>query len=278
MILIADSGSTKTDWRLVKGEEVISFSTIGFNPYFVTKEDVLRELKQSELKRIAQDVRQVYFYGAGCASSEKREFIKEVFLQFFSKATIAVEHDLLGAARATCKDKPGMAAILGTGSNTCIYNGEKVIENIPALGYILGDEGSGAHLGKSFIKAYLGKELSEKTAKKFYDQYQLELIDILNAVYKESFPNRFLASFSPFIYKNINDIEVLTLVKSCFNAFFDKHICRYDNYKKNQLHLVGSVAYYYQDIISEIASEKGLTIGIIIKQPIEELVTYHKLI
>ena len=160
MILIADSGSTKTDWRLVvEGGEINSFETIGFNPYFITSESILTELIKSDLNEIKESVTEVYFYAAGCSSQKNRTVIQEPLNTFFCNSKVEVQHDMLAAARATCGKEKGIVGILGTGSNSCLYDGEKITENIRALGFILGDYGSGADIGKNFIKAFLANEV-----------------------------------------------------------------------------------------------------------------------
>jgi N-acetylglucosamine kinase-like BadF-type ATPase len=275
MILIADSGSTKTDWRLVTDTEVLPFSTIGFNPYHVSDAQVLTELNASTLKDKTSLITQVYFYGAGCSSAEKSNLIKEALLQFFKNAKVEVHHDLLAAARATCGKNAGMTAILGTGSNSCLFEGENIIENIPALGYILGDEGSGVDMGKMLIKKYLNKELSSNLSEKLAEEYSLNLNTILNAVYKESLPNRYLAQFTLFIKKYEEESEMDELVKNCFQHFFDLTICKYKNYEQYPLNVVGSIANVFSKQLKEVALNNKVEIGKIVKSPIDELVLFH---
>ncbi|MCB9364827.1 MAG: hypothetical protein H6587_09680 [Flavobacteriales bacterium] len=275
MILIADSGSTKTDWRLVAGTEILPFKTIGFNPYHVSVAQVLNELNASALKEKSSLITQVYFYGAGCSSTEKSDFIKSALLQFFKNARVEVNHDLLAAARATCGKNAGMSAILGTGSNSCLFDGENIISNIPALGYILGDEGSGVDMGKTLIKKYLNKELSSNLSEELEKEYSLSLHTILNAVYKEALPNRYLAQFTLFIKKHEDESEMDELVKICFQHFFDLTICKYKNYKKYPLNLVGSIANVFSKQLKEVALHNEVEIGKIVKSPIDELVHFH---
>jgi N-acetylglucosamine kinase-like BadF-type ATPase len=275
MILIADSGSTKTDWRLVTDTEVLPYSTIGFNPYHVSVSQVLNELNVSALKDKASLITQVYFYGAGCSSAEKSDLIKEALLQFFKNAQVEVNHDLLAAARATCGKNAGMSAILGTGSNFCLFDGENIIENIPALGYILGDEGSGVDMGKTLIKKYLNKELSSSLSEKLAEEYSLNLNSILNAVYKEPLPNRYLAQFTVFIKKHEDESEMDELVKNCFQHFFDLTICKYKNYKQYQLNVVGSIANVFSKQLKQVALHNEVEIGKTVKSPIDELVLFH---
>lgn len=182
---------------------------------------------------------------------------------------------MLAAARATCGSSKGMIGILGTGSNSCLYNGQSIIENVAALGYILGDNGSGADIGKTFIKAYLANELPSDIRDDFNSQYNLSLTDILDAVYKQPLPNRFLAGFSLFVGRYLNDPYVKSMIKARFKLFFEKNICRYTNYKDYQLYLVGSVASNYESLIKEVAREFDVEVGKIIRKPIEHLVDFH---
>jgi len=276
MILIADSGSTKTDWRLVKQDGTTSsFQTIGFNPYFITSASVLNELTSSKLVDIKKDVKQVFFYGAGCSNEANCKVIFKPFSTFFSNARVEVEHDMLAAARATCGRDKGMVGILGTGSNSCLYNGIDIVENVAALGYLLGDNGSGADIGKTFIKSFLGKDLPADVEEDFNRKYKLKTTDILDAVYKQPLPNRFLAGFSLFVFQHLNNPFISKLVESRFELFFEKNICKYSDYQNNTLHLVGSIASVYQDVFKKTAEKYNVEVGKVIKQPIEELVKYH---
>ncbi|MBL4669644.1 MAG: hypothetical protein JKY30_10330 [Flavobacteriales bacterium] len=276
MILVADSGSTKTDWRLIdeKGK-VRQFSTIGFNPYFINSTDILSELTTSTISAIKGNVSKVYFYAAGCSTQENKDVVREPLTTFFSNAKIEVEHDMLAAARATCSKKRGMVAILGTGANSCLYNGIEIVENVRALGFILGDSGSGADIGKTFIKAFLGGELSLEIEEKFKKEYNLNADSILDAVYKKALPNRFLAGFSHFIFNHIDNPDIQKMVEHRFELFFEKNICKYSDYENNTLHLVGSIAFVYQEVLKKVALKYNVKIGKVIKQPIEELVNYH---
>ncbi len=276
MLLIADSGSTKTDWRLVKnGGEKVSYETIGFNPYMIDSASVLNELASSELIEVKEKVTHVYFYGAGCSSEDKNKIIFNPLNTFFSNARVEVEHDMLAAARAACGNEKGMVAILGTGSNSCLYNGDVIVENVAALGYILGDNGSGADIGKTFIRTYLGNELPSAVAEDFKKQYRLTLTDVLDAVYKQPLPNRFLAGFSLFVHKHLSNPEISNMVEERFDLFFEKNICKYSDYETYQLHLIGSIAANYQRLIEKVAKKHQVTLGKVIRKPIEELVNYH---
>jgi N-acetylglucosamine kinase-like BadF-type ATPase len=282
MILIADSGSTKTDWRLIdKGNNTYRFHTIGFNPFFQDSTSIGNELNINlkpsidALQLDAKDALNIYFYGAGCSSAEKCNIVKTAIGNVFPKADIYVEHDLLAAARALCGNKPGIAAIMGTGSNSCYYDGTKIKANVSSLGYILGDEGSGAYIGKHFIQDYLNKDLPSHIAEHFDSTYNLSQEKILNAVYKEAMPSRFLASFSKFINQHKEEEYFKDLVKFNFTQFFTKHICKYDNHKDVHLSCVGSVAFHYKDTLQEVASSKGVTLNKVIESPIADLTDFH---
>jgi N-acetylglucosamine kinase-like BadF-type ATPase len=275
MLLVADSGSTKTDWRLINTEGIIPVSTIGLNPYHISSAQILTELNSSLLVQYSSEVSQVYFYGAGCSSEEKKEIIKSALSQFFKNGKIEVNHDLLAAARATCGKKEGMAGILGTGSNSCLFDGENIIANIPALGYILGDEGSGVDMGKALLKKYLNKELTSSLSEKLEKEYSLDLNSILNSVYKEPLPNRYLAQFTKFIKKYENEIEMDNIVKECFQHFFDLTICKYQNYKHYKLNAVGSIANVFNNQLKEVALFNDVELGRVIQSPIDELVLFH---
>lgn len=274
MKLIADSGSTKTDWRLIKGDELISpFETIGFNPYIISSEAVLKELNQSELKAICSEVKEVYLYAAGCSAKANQEILKKPLCNFFVNAKVNVSHDLLAAARATCRKEKGMVAILGTGSNSCLYDGKEIVENVRALGYVLGDYGSGADIGKAFVQKVFAKEFNDELQHKF--DAILQVNEVLDAVYKKPLPNRYLASFNKLVAENIKEKEVGDMVKYRLRLFFENNICKYTNYKNYPLHIVGSIGLVYKGIIQQVAKEFGIEIGEVIQKPIDNLVSYY---
>ncbi len=277
MILIADSGSTKTAWRIIdQFNHIHQAGTQGFNPYFQDTSTISDNLKKELIPFLPDEqVDKIYFYGAGCSNIEKIKVIEKALLNVFPIAQVEVEHDLLAAARALCGSKPGIAAILGTGSNSCLYDGKNIVENVASLGYILGDEGSGAHLGKTFIQAYLNKELPAKLSENFYNRYKLTKDEVLEAIYKQPLPNRFLASFAKFIYQNINEPAINEMLIQCFEEFFDKHICKYKNDDSLKLSIVGSVGFYFSNIIRRVAQDKGIEIETILESPIAGLTLYH---
>ena len=280
MILIADSGSTKTDWRLIDAnKKILQFATQGINPYFNTTEQILSVLKSELIPELNFELSNVelstFFYGAGCRVEDKKKTVELALSEIFPKSKIEIHTDMLGAAHSLCGKNSGIAAILGTGANTCNYDGKNIIENRTSGGYILGDEGSGAHIGKTFIQAFLNDELPKKLSDRFFERFKLSKDDIIDAVYRQPMPNRFLASFSKFIYQNLKEQYIVDLVANCFNQFFDKHICKYEKHKELKLSCTGSVAFYYSNILRAVALEKGVSIDTITETPIAGLTLYH---
>lgn len=278
MILIADSGSTKTDWTAVEhGEVVCRTQTKGMNPFFQTEEEMTQELQQVLQPQLPKGtVENVYFYGAGC-TPEKCPIVAETLRKALNVTGNAeVYSDMLGAARGLCGHEYGIVCIMGTGSNSCLYNGEKFIANVSPLGFILGDEGSGAVLGKLLVGDLLKNQLGEELKEKFLKKFELTPADIIDRVYRKPFPNRFLASLSPFIAENIQNPGIRSLVKGSFLAFLRRNVMQYENYQMQKVNFIGSIAYYYKDILTEAVQECGLHMGKIMKAPMEGLIEYHK--
>ncbi len=275
MILIADSGSTKTDWCVVEnGESILRFKTRGMNPFFQTEEEIGKEIEAGLLPSLKDfEPSAIYFYGAGCAFPEKNNMIRRAVNRYLS-VPVEVGSDLLAAARALCGDQPGIACIMGTGSNSCYYDGREIVKNVSPLGFILGDEGSGAVLGKLLIGDVLKDQLSPALKDQFLTQYELTPALIMDKVSRQSFPNRSLAGFSPFIREHLDEPAIWELVTRSFLAFFTRNVKQYD-YFELPVHLVGSVAWYYQDILKEIAFDLGIRLGTIARSPMEGLIAYH---
>jgi glucosamine kinase len=279
MILIADSGSSKTGWRLVDGEKVYPFHTEGLNPYYKTIEQIKTVLQKDLIPYLPckpEEIQSIFFYGAGCSVPVKCEEVKKALSDCFPSALIEVDHDILGAARSCCGHDKGIVCILGTGSNSCYYDGNDTIEIIGGLGFILGDEGSGGHIGKSIVAAYLNREMPEDLRTDFYNTYQMDRAAIDKKVYLEPNFNKFLGTFSMFAAKHINHPFIQHLLKDCLGLFIDKHVCRYADYTRTTVHFVGSVAYYYKDILTEVCHNRGIKTGKFILEPVEELVGFHK--
>lgn len=277
-ILIADSGSTKTDWVLLNNANIIfQFQTIGFNPYFQSSEDIYQELNSKlipVLKDELKNISNIHYYGAGCSTPEKNQVIKQGLYLTFGNITSEVNHDLLASARALCGKEKGIACILGTGSNSCLFDGNEVIENVPSVGYLFGDHGSGAHIGKTFIQNYFDKKLPIHLEKAFENAgYHREII--LENVYKKPMPSRYLASITKFLADFNNDSFVRNIIKQCFLDFFDAQVSKYTNAKSLPVNSVGSIGYYYKDLLEEAAKENGFSVGNIIKSPIDGLIKYH---
>lgn len=278
MILIADCGSTKIDWCVVNdGKVVEQIFTSGINALLMTEEQI-RETLAAELAEKVKGyaIESVYYYGAGCLFDDICANVRRAIAHNVPTAkTIEVHSDLLAAARALCGQNEGIACILGTGSNSCYYNGKEIVDNVSPLGYILGDEGSGAVLGKLLVGDALKNQLPKELCEKFLAEYDLDRQKIIEGVYKKPAANRFLASLSPFLIKNIEEPAIHRLVLNAFKSFFVRNIENYSNYKSMPVSFVGSVAFYYKDVLAEAAKALDITIGTIIKSPMEGLVKYH---
>ena len=276
MILLADGGSTKVDWRLVEGtKEIKQISTKGANPFFRSREDISEEIKKVINPVLnGHTIDSVHFFGAGCASPEKNKIVRDAIADNIKTSHIEVNSDLVAAAKGLCGTKKGIACILGTGSNSCFYDGEEIVENVSPLGYVLGDEGSGAVLGRLFLGACLKNQLTKGLKEKFLKEFDLTSAAILDMVYRQPLANRFLASLSPFLVENIHDKTVYDLVYNAFKDFFVKNVMQYD-YKNNDVHFTGSVAYYYKDLVRKVGADLNIKVGIISQSPMEGLIKYY---
>ncbi len=277
-VLIADSGSTKTDWILLKGSKIIKeVKTIGFNPYFQTKDqislEVLNHLKP-HIHDYLHDVSELHYYGTGCSTLENCKLIEECLMLTLDIPKVNVSHDLLAAARALCKREWGIASILGTGSNSCLYDGKDILENVPSAGYLWSDYGGGSQIGKLFIRDYFEETLPADLSEAFEKAgYNREVI--LNNVYKKSVPGKYLASVSHFVSQHLGHPFVNKILVECFDSFFMQQISKYTDSKKYKVHTVGSIGYYYRDLIAKVAHKHGYEIGNVIKSPVEGLIEYH---
>lgn len=278
MIIIADGGSTKTNWCLVTEEgKKVYFNTEGYNPYFSGTAYIVQSLMENlptDLQK--NDITEVNYYGAGCSTDDMRNIVAEAMKAVFTKAKVYVGHDLLAAARALLGTSEGFAAILGTGTNTCIYNGKEVVHNIDSGAYILGDEGSGCYIGKKLLVDYLRGYMPEAVRKLFWDTYQLTPDDVNEQVYTQPRANRFCASFSKFVYDNPVNIEYSrNLVRTSFEDFFKNLVTHYPDYQKYTFNCIGSVGYNFRNVLEEVVAENGMVVGNIIRSPIDNLVKYH---
>ena len=284
MKLIADSGSTKTDWCLtVEGREVARYSTQGINPFQQDEKTIAGILTHELFPQMGTDynVSEVFFYGAGCRDEVRPTMIKILKGALGDDCAIDVNGDLLAAARALCGREGGVACILGTGANSCVYDGKRILSNVPPLGYILGDEGSGAVLGRNFINALYKGRLPIEAQRLFEKEMSLDMADIIRRVYREPLANRFLASFSLFVGRHKDDFDELkNLVIDNFRAFFCNNINRYVsefNVDKNVLtvNAIGSMAYYFREEFSAAAAIEGFRLGRVEQSPMRGLMEYH---
>ena len=277
MILIADGGSTKSNWCLVNYPKApVFFNTEGYNPYFVDSPTIVASLNTQlpdNLDKAA--VQEVYYYGAGCSVQEKIDIVAKAMQAVFVNAKIHVGHDLLCAARALLGKDSGFAAILGTGTNTCLYDGKDITLNIDSLGYFLGDEGSGSFIGKRLLRDYMRNYLPEQMQKNFQETFGLSNEDIFDNLYNKPLPNRFLASFSKFVYDNNNFSYSREIVKEGFQVFFKNLVMHYPDYHKYTFNCIGSVGYNFRDVLGEVSIENNMRVGKIIRSPIDDLVYYH---
>ncbi len=278
MILVADVGSTKADWTFYSPEMgTRDVAGIGVNPNIHTDAEMQTVLSSVCPEDIPQaKVLWVHYYGTGIWDSSRAQRIHTILHANFPSAEIHVHHDLLGAARAACGDDPGVACILGTGSNSCLYDGVKVVDNVTNLGWLLGDEGSGVDLGKRLIKAYSYRELTPEVRELFEEGTGYNRRSIGDALYGPGNTNRFLASFSPFIHDNLGHDCVRNLVVESMGEFVRRHVLKYEAAKTLPINFIGSIAYHYQDIVHEVCTAHGLTCGHIAKKPIEALTKYHQ--
>ncbi len=279
MILIADGGSTKCSWCLLDDAHTRTyFNTEGYNPDFVDTAAIAQSLGQHLPDNLPHEqVREVHFYGAGVSSAQKAEVIGAALRAVFPQATATVTEDLLAAARALLGRQPGFAAILGTGTNSCLYDGEKIIYNVDSLGYFLGDEGSGSFLGKRLLRDYLRGLLPDGLQDAFRETYQLgSRNDVLNQLYNKPLPNRYLASFAKFTYEHNNVSYCREIVREGFEAFFQNLVLHYPRYQEYTFNCVGSVGYSFRDVLTQVAQRHGMAVGKIIRSPIDDLVSYHE--
>ncbi len=277
MILIADGGSTKTDWIALKNNrQIFKTSTQGLNPAILDVQSLCeRVLENPELLQNKDKIKEIYFYGAGCGTPEPTEKLKKVFQEIFPQAKIKVAEDMLAAVYAATEGKEGIVAILGTGSNSCYYDGKKMHTLYPSLGYILMDEASGNWFGKQLIIDYYNKRMPETIAKDFEKKYDLSADTIKKNLYKKEAPNTYLAGFAEFMFEHKDDDYIKNLLRKGFDLFFQNRIIAFDKAKKIPIYFIGSIAWFFRDILEEIAFKYGLTIENIIRRPIDKLLEYH---
>ena len=274
--LIADSGATKAEWCLIGGKSKKTIFTQGLSPYFLNTQqitDVLRKELYPKMKNV--NVNEIFFYGTGCANPSNARSVKKAIQSVFPKAKITVGHDLIGAAKALCGREKGIACILGTGSNSCYFNGTRIVKNSPGLGYVLGDEGSGAYLGKKVLQYYLYDTFDEDLRARFDAKYATNRVEILENVYKKPLPNRYLASFAIFLAENRGHYMIENILEDGLNDFFFNHLCKYRETCLLPIHFTGSIAYGFKDVLQELCKTYELELGRVLKNPMEGLVEFH---
>jgi glucosamine kinase len=280
MILIADSGSTKTSWILLDGKNKVAEDyTQGFSPSFQSPQEMAgimhAELGKELLEQKRNNALQVFYYGTGCSTPNKVKAMHDALAAVFIKAQITVNHDLLASALALCGNKSGIACILGTGSNSCYFDGKEIKESLLSLGYFFGDHGGGAHIGKTLLQRYLEDALPSGLQKAFSEMPEFNKEDILHKVYKAPMPQRFLASYTKIVSNYIEHPYIQQLVEGCFNDFFTHQVEKYSMYKLVEIHFVGSVALHFREQLEKVMERRSLHKGIILQSPMEGLVIYH---
>jgi len=275
--LIADSGSTKCEWCLINNGKKKTILTQGISPYFLDTNQIIELLQKELLPKLKNvEISNIFFYGTGLSNVNNVKIVNAALKKLFKGAKIEINHDLLAAARALCGNKKGIACILGTGSNSCFFNGKKIVKNSPGLGYVLGDEGSGAYLGKKVLQYYLYQTFDEDLLSRFEKQFNTNKTEILDAVYKKPLANRYLATFNNFLVDNRGHYMVENIIEDALNDFFFTHLPKYTESWTLPINFVGSVAHGYKDVLKELCNVYELELGIILKKPMEGLINFHK--
>lgn len=277
MILIADSGSTKTDWRVIDdSNKVHQAKTSGFNPNYQSPEVLYREIQEILVPQLHAGVGSVFFYGSGCAAPKNKKIVMDALTKAFPEARIAVNHDLLAAARALCNRAPGIVCVLGTGSSACLYDGESVVDQIPSMGYLAGDEGSGFALGRKLVGDYFKRQLPDHLAKKFKKRFNPNEHEVLENLYRKPFPNRYLGGFAKFLFDNLQDPYTYELVYGSFEEFLKRNVIAFENFQEYPVHFVGSIAFYYANVLRQVGNDLQINIKNIAEGPIAGLTLYHQ--
>ncbi len=279
MILLADSGSTKTDWLLIDnyGKQAARFASVGFNPFYQNQTIIMEGLRTEVAPHISTSVKEVHFYGAGCADEVTSRPARAALADVFPDTDkISVNSDLLAAARGLCGREAGIACILGTGSNNCLYDGNQIVNNIGSLGFWLGDEGSGGYLGKRLVVHYLHGELPVELHESFQAAYpDVARLSVLDRAYRQPFPNRYFATFAPFLSQHLAHPFIETLVQDAFRIFLNIYVVRHPGSGSLPIHFTGSVAYHFESLLKDVLEEKKLQLGSVRKSPMPGLVQYH---
>ncbi|MBA2499149.1 MAG: N-acetylglucosamine kinase [Chitinophagaceae bacterium] len=275
--LIADSGATKAEWCLVNKNKIQTIFTQGISPYFLNTQQIIELLEKELIPKISPlSINEIHYYGTGCANPANAKSIKKALKWIFKDALVIVNHDLMAAARSLCQKEKGIACILGTGSNSCYYNGTRIVKNSPGLGYVLGDEASGAYLGKKVIQHYLYKTFDDDLLARFDAKYVTNAAEILENVYKKPLPNRYLASFTMFLADNRGHYMIENIIEDGLNDFFFTHLCKYKEAWNLPINFVGSVAYGFKDVLNQLCHSYEFELGIVLKNPMQGLVEFHR--
>lgn len=277
MILVADSGSSKTDWLLrVSKEEEKQFRTAGLNPYFLGEKEIVKILQEQAIELVGYgiDIKEIYFFGAGCSSPDRHEIVSNALSQFFPKSYISVDSDLLGSAYATCGHEKGLCCVLGTGSNISYFDGEEIHAGQHGLGYVLGDEGSGTWFGKGLITDFLYGNMPADISKKFNEKYHIDKESVIKNVYQTPNPNAYLAAYSQFLFEIRSSDYAQKLLTAGLREFVDTNIKSYPQYHRYKCHFVGSIAYVFADELKAVCEENGIHLGKVIRQPIHDLLAF----
>ncbi len=277
IILIADSGATKTEWCLVGARKSPSFFTSGISPYHMDQKQIETIIK-TEIPRtiLKKEIDSVYYYGTGCYTKPKAEIVKKALISSILVKKVHVTHDLLGAARSVCGNEKGIACILGTGSNSCLFSGKTILHNSPGLGYVLGDEGSGAYLGKKVLQHFLYETFDKELMEAFLKTFNTNKTEILHKVYKEPLANRYLAGFTKFLSAHRGHYIIENIIEDGLRDFFENHLVHYKRTIDTPFHFVGSIAYFFKDKIDELCVDYGMNRGVILKNPMEGLIKFHR--
>jgi glucosamine kinase len=276
-ILIADSGATKCEWRLVSRDKKKTILTQGISPYFLDELQITVLLTKELLPKLGKiQVKELFFYGTGLSNTDNVKIIRKALKNLFPKAKTDIQTDLVGAARALCGRDKGIACILGTGSNSCYYDGKKIVKNSPGIGYVLGDEGSGAYLGKKVIQYYLYNTFDEELKSRFEKRFQVSPVEILDQVYKKPLANRYLASYAIFLAENRGHYMVENIIEDGLNDFFFTHLYKYRESWILPIHFIGSIAYGFRDVLKDLCQSYELELGKVLKAPMQGLIEYHR--
>ncbi|MGE9312397.1 N-acetylglucosamine kinase [Niabella sp. CJ426] len=276
-ILIADAGSTKTEWSLLRNGKVKSVETAGISPYFLGEQQIVELLRNELIPALRKaEIDKVYFYGTGCLNPANNKLVRNAIKKTFPAAIVNVTNDVEGAAIGLCGNNKGIACILGTGSSSCFYDGKKIKKNNPGLGYALGDEGSGAYLGKKVLQYYMYNTFDEDLRARFDAAYVTNATEILENVYKKPLPNRYLASFARFLADNRGHYMIENIIEDGLNDFFFTHLGKYNEAWKYPINFVGGIAFGFKDVIKDLCATYNFELGRILQKPMKGLIEYHK--